>query len=76
MAIQLACKTLQTHPIYSKPMELIIFSDSLSSLQALASTEIKNKVVRDTHDLGYNVELCWIKAHNDYKGNEIANQEA
>ena len=61
-------------------MELIIFSDSLSSLQALASTEIKNKVVRDTHDmlndLGYNVELCWIKAHNDYKGNEIANQEA
>ena len=32
-------------------MELIIFSDSLSSLQALVSTEIKNSVVKETHDL-------------------------
>ena len=83
-AIQLACETLYSHPIYGgrKPIELIIFSDSLSSLQALASTEIKNKVVKETHDMLNDLgsmtqlELCWIKAHNNYKGNEIADEEA
>ena len=82
-AIQLTCDVLDSHPIYGVPsLELIIFSDSLSSLQALASSEIKNKVVKETHDklneLGARtkLELCWIKAHNNYKGNEIADQEA
>ena len=30
------------------------------------------------NELGTNrqLELCWIKAHNNYKGNEIADQEA
>ena len=81
-AIQLACDTLFTHPIYGSPYQLIIFSDSLSSLQALEATEIKNQVVLDTfnalNDLGRStrLELRWIKAHNNYKGNEIADQEA
>ena len=83
-AIQLACDILQTHEIFAgtgKP-ELIIFSDSLSSLQALASTEIKNSIVKETHDMLNEIgryrqlELHWIKAHNNYRGNEIADQEA
>ena len=81
-AIELACETLFTHPIYSSPYELVIFSDSLSSLQALAAPDIKNKIVLDTlealNDLGRvtRLELRWIKAHNNYKGNEVADQEA
>ena len=83
-AIQLACEVLDNHPIYGgrKPIELIIFSDSLSSLQALESTEIKNSVVKETHELlnelgaRTKLQLKWIKAHNNYKGNEIADQEA
>ena len=63
-------------------MELIIFSDSLSSLQALAATEVKNSVVKETHDLlndlgkRTKLDLRWIKAHNNYRGNEIADEEA
>ena len=51
--IQLACDVLSNHPIYggTSLIELIIFSDSLSSLQALASTEIKNSIVKETHEL-------------------------
>ena len=42
-AIQLACDVLSNHPIYggTSLIELTILSNSLSSLQALASTEIK-----------------------------------
>ena len=81
-AIKLACDTLFTHPIYGSPYELIIFSDSLSSLQALAAPDFNNKVVLDTfetlNELGRStrLDLRWIKAHNNYKGNEIADQEA
>ena len=84
MAIQLACITLDRHPIFGNhsPMELIIFSDSLSSIQALSKTEINNKIVLDTLEalnaLGKRTRLMlkWIKAHNNYKGNEIADTQA
>ena len=48
----------------------------------MAAPDINNKVVLDTfeslNELGRStrLELRWIKAHNNYKGNEIADQEA
>ena len=54
-ATQLAWEVLSAHHIFgnfSKPIELIIFSNSLSSLQALALTEIKKtSAIKKTHDL-------------------------
>ena len=83
-ALQLACDMLSNHPIYNgmSLIDLTIFSYSLSSLQALASTEIKNLIVKETHELLNNLcsctekELRWINAQNNCKGDKIADQEA
>ena len=60
-----------------------LFSDSQAALLALSNWKVKSKLVLETIEalniLGektYRLELSWIKAHNNYMGNERADELA
>jgi len=61
----------------------VIYSDSLSSLQAIQSFDIINitvftilKLYTQLADIGKHVSLCWIPSHVRIKGNEMADKAA
>jgi ribonuclease HI len=78
-AILLALKIVET----THTNQFIIFSDSLSCLQAIQSPCWKNPVILDilekTHILsvsGKEVKFCWLPSHVGIKGNEAADRGA
>ena len=82
IAINEACKkfidTKQSNMLYIK-----IFSDSQAAILALNSNTVTSSLVKQTiitlnqlADSTQRVELCWIKAHVGYDGNEKADQLA
>jgi ribonuclease HI len=77
--IILALKIVET----TQASKFIIFSDSLSCLQAIKHPCWKNPVILDiiekTHILlvaGKEVKLCWLPSHVGIKGNEAADRAA
>ena len=79
--------TLQNAHTWLQPnMKYIkIFSDSQAVLKTLAGFSAKSKLILETHNLlNYTMqthslvrlELSWIKAHNNYEGNERADELA
>ena len=68
-----------------KSREITVFSDSLSSLQALKSRNTGNrhgiieKILNDINDLKTKnicINICWIPAHCGVAGNELADKAA
>jgi len=66
-----------------KEKSFVIYSDSLSSLQAIQSFYIINinvfsilKLYTQLTDMGKHVSLCWISSHVGIKGNEITDNAA
>jgi len=66
-----------------KEKSFVIYSDSLSSLQAIQSFDIINitvfsilKLYTQLTDMGKHVSLCWILSHVGIKGNEMADNAA
>jgi len=66
-----------------KEKSFVIYSDSLSSLQAIQSFDIINitvfsilKLYTQLTDRGKHVSLCWIPSHVGIKGNEMADNAA
>ena len=67
----------------SKLKKIVIFSDSLSSLQAIAGFNIDNDFVQKfikeysvQTKQGKTIALCWIPSHVDIPGNEKADSAA
>ena len=65
------------------PQKFIIFSDSRSAIEALKSYYPTHTLVQQIkvslhklYESGVNVEICWIPAHVDIKGNEDADKAA
>jgi len=61
----------------------ILFSDSMSSLQAIASKRIEHPIILDIFihynnllSKNHNLIFCWIPSHTGIKGNSHADQEA
>jgi len=77
-AIQIALSHIQQYP----NEKYIIFSDSLSSLQAIRSNNPKNPLViniqTQLHQLLSSTEIlfCWIPSHIGIAGNELADKAA
>jgi kelch-like protein 2/3 len=68
-----------------KPLNTVIFVDSLSALQAIKGSiyKVKNSIIYDIYNIftslsniGINVILEWIPSHVGILGNEIAGKEA
>jgi len=66
-----------------KEKSFVIYSDYLSSLQAIQSFDIINitvfnilKLYTQLTDIGRHVSLCWIPSHVGIKGNEMAEKAA
>ena len=61
---------------------IVFLSDSVAALRALNSSKVGSRLVQDTitnlNILGttHQVELTWVPGHSNYKGNEIADEEA
>ena len=80
----LAIKTaLDTIANTSSDTSFVIYTDSLSALQALQSFNPGHSLValvrlslHSLTSLGYRVQLCWIPAHVGIDGNEMADQAA
>ena len=82
IAIKAAAEFLKT----SKDIDykyVKIFCDSQAALMALDKWKVKSKTVMETmialNELGetcQRLELCWVKAHNNYFGNERADELA
>lgn len=67
----------------TKNTSITIYSDSKSALQAIVKYDSKNPIVQNIHILLlilYNnnnkIKFCWIPAHCDIKGNELADKAA
>ena len=67
----------------SSDRRFVIYSDSLSSLQAIHSFDINNvtvfnilKLYTQLTDAGKHITLCWIPSHVGIKGNEMADMAA
>ena len=65
------------------PQKFVIFSDSRSAIEALQNYLPKNSLVQQIkyefhklYEKYKNVEICWIPAHIDIKGNEEADKAA
>ena len=66
------------------PENIVVFSDSLSCLEAIKHYQIKNpficEILNLLHQLSLefnkNIHLCWIPSHVDIKGNEAADLAA
>ena len=77
-AIRVTCEYLYNH----SDKHIIIWTDNLSSIQAVTALNIKSRTIRDCYDalnkLGNSntVELRWIAAHADLWGNEQADELA
>ena len=77
-AIRVTCEYLYNH----SDKHIIIWTDNLSSIQAVTALNIKSRTVRACYDalnkLGNSniVELRWIAAHADLWGNEQADELA
>ena len=78
-AIDLALDFISTCDAYNK---FIIFSDSLSVLEAMNHTSSKNpqiqKLLEKCHELlAYKeIALCWIPSHIGIQGNEMVDKQA
>ena len=68
-----------------KPLNTVIFVDSLSALQAIKGSiyKVKNFIIYDIYNIftslsniGINVILEWIPSHVGILGNELADKEA
>ena len=68
-----------------KPLNTVIFVDSLSALQAIKGSiyKVKNYIIYDIYNIctslskiGINVILEWIPSHVGILGNELADKEA
>ena len=75
VALKLAVQHIQREAIRKS----IIYSDSLSCLQALQNKNMENPIIREIiHILSYllevgsQIEFCWIPGHVGIKGNEKA----
>ncbi|WP_179116290.1 ribonuclease H family protein, partial [Solemya velum gill symbiont] len=71
------------HLFTSTSNDFILFSDSLSSLQALSHFNIKNPLILQIIELyhtlqskGKSLIFCWIPGHTGILGNEIADRAA
>ena len=83
IAIGAAAKFINKMSKTLKPTYVKFFSDSRAALQALNNHKIKSSVVDNTvthlNILGTQTKrttLNWIKAHNNHKGNEYADEMA
>ena len=72
-----------TYVKVSTRKSFVIFSDSMSVLQAIESQESKNPLVnmvlqacREILSNGKFITLCWIPSHRDITGNEYADRAA
>ena len=68
---------------HSRAKDFIIFSDSMSSLQALSGFKLEidlvQKIIKDySHlsNIGETIMLCWIPSHVNIRGNEMADVAA
>jgi len=68
---------------HSKEKNFIIFSDSMSSLEAISGFKLEIDIVQNiikvcTHlaNSGKTIILCWIPSHVDIRGNERADTAA
>ena len=72
-----------TYVKVSTMKSFVIFSDSMSVLQAIESQEIKNplvnKVLQACQQILFNgkfITFCWLPSHRDIRGNEDADRAA
>ena len=79
VAIKLAVQCIQRQVVRKS----VIYSDSLSCLQALENKNLHHPVIRDIiqvltylNEVGSVIEFCWIPGHVGIKGNEQADQTA
>lgn len=67
---------------FNNNRKIVIFSDSLSSIQAIESRASKsrpkllNNIFNLVHKLGKNIVIVWVPGHTDTKGNEVADKAA
>lgn len=64
---------------------VVIFSDSLSAIQAINNINIKQskiikEIIQEANDIkkehNYNITICWIPSHLDIEGNDLADKFA
>ena len=68
---------------YNKNTSVTIYSDSKSALQAISRYDSKNPIIQNIHILllmvyknNTTILFCWVPAHCDIKGNELADKAA
>ena len=64
---------------HTRSKDCVVFSDSLSNLQAIDSCKVENslilKILKDHNQLtksGKSITFCWISGHVGIRGNEDA----
>ena len=79
VALKLAVQHIQREAIRKS----VIYSDSLSCLQALQHKNLENPIIREIihilsylEEVGSRIEFCWIPGHVGIKGNEKADNIA
>ena len=79
-AIRLSC--IHIREVVPQGEQITIMSDSQAAIKAQENPDTSSKLVRQTkvalNNLGkdYQINIQWIKAHVNNKGNEIADQLA
>ena len=79
VALKLAVQCIQRQVVRKS----VIYSDSLSCLQALENKNLQHPVIRDIiqvltymNEVGSVIKFCWIPGRVSIKGNEQADQTA